>query len=85
MRICVDQLDDGRMNAILQTHCIEPRLLRRDEFEDFYAARRKALLGLIEDAMGKKALSGNPLKIKTKGSRSNRGPSRCGLRFGRRL
>lgn len=52
------QLDDGRMDSILKSHCIEPRLLRSDNFEDFYVARRKALLGLIEDAMGKRALSG---------------------------
>ncbi len=46
------------MNAILKSHCIEPRYLREDEFDGFYESRKASLLGLVESAMGKKALSG---------------------------
>lgn len=42
-----------RMNEILQSHLIEPALLRQDDFEHFFEARRKELLRLIENAMGK--------------------------------
>jgi hypothetical protein len=32
---------------------IVPELLRGDEFEKFYAARKVALLGIVAEAMGK--------------------------------
>lgn len=47
------KIDDEAMNAILQTHVIEPSLLRGDDFYSFYAARKQALLALIGRAMGK--------------------------------
>lgn len=47
------KLDDGSMDAILKTHVIDPSLLRADAFHDFYAARKAALLALVEGAMGK--------------------------------
>lgn len=46
-----DALDD-----ILQSHKIDPTLLRSDDFDAFYAARKASLLGMIETAMGKVAL-----------------------------
>lgn len=47
------QSSDADMNAILSTHRIDPALLRADAFEAFYAARKAALLAIIERAMGK--------------------------------
>ena len=47
------KIDDAAMDAILQTHAIEPGLLRGDDFHGFYAARKRALLLLIGQAMGK--------------------------------
>ena len=52
-------LDDRAMNAILRTHCIEPKFLRDDDFEGFYDLRRATLLGLIEGVMGKQAIMGS--------------------------
>lgn len=52
------QLDDRGMNAILKSHCIEPKYLREDDFSGFYDSRKTLLLDLVERAMGKKALSG---------------------------
>jgi hypothetical protein len=37
----------------LRTHLIEPALLRADDFQSFYAARQRALEGLVADAMHK--------------------------------
>lgn len=47
------KLDDGAMDAILRTHLIDPTLLRKDQFEAFYAARKVALLNVVAQAMGK--------------------------------
>jgi hypothetical protein len=41
-----------RMRQILTTHAIDPELLEHDAFEQFYAARQRALLALIAGAMG---------------------------------
>lgn len=46
-------IDAIRMDELLRSHLIEPDLLRSDDFQGFFEARRKALLGLIEAAMGK--------------------------------
>ena len=43
------------LNDILASHRITPRLLRSDDFDAFYIARRDALLQMIETAMGKTA------------------------------
>ncbi len=45
-----DEQDD-----IIRTHGIDPAALRADDFEGFYAARRSALLKMIEAATGKAA------------------------------
>ncbi len=47
------KMDDAAMDGILQTHAIEPGLLRSDDFHGFYATRKQALLVLIGHAMGK--------------------------------
>ncbi len=46
-------MDDQTMDAILRVHAIEPRYLRTDDFDGFFASREAALLALIERAMGK--------------------------------
>jgi hypothetical protein len=48
-------------DEIVSSHGIDPVLLRADAFEGFYAARREALLKLIEAAMGKAASRGESL------------------------
>ncbi len=45
----------AELDVILRTHLIDPELLRADDFEGFYAARKEALLRLIERVMGKTA------------------------------
>jgi hypothetical protein len=50
------QLNDADMDAILRSHSIDPAFLRNDDFEGFFAARRAALLAMVEAAMGKKAI-----------------------------
>ncbi len=47
------QLADPAMDAILTSHLIAPAALRADDFDDFYQARKQALLGLISKVMGK--------------------------------
>jgi hypothetical protein len=47
-----------RLDQHLATHLIDPALLRADDFEGFYAARREALLKLIEAATGKTVYRG---------------------------
>jgi hypothetical protein len=46
-------ISPSRLDEILRTHLIEPELLRSDDFEGFYAARKKALSNLIGSAIGK--------------------------------
>jgi hypothetical protein len=55
------QLGDVEMNDILSSHVIDPALLRADSFETFYAARKAALLGLVERAMGKAPIAAPPV------------------------
>lgn len=51
------QLSEADQDAILRTHLIEPHLLRTDDFEAFYAARKQFLLAIIEKAMGKPGIT----------------------------
>ena len=46
-------LSSAKLDEILRTHLIEPSFLRADDFGGFYAARTKALSGLISGALGK--------------------------------
>jgi hypothetical protein len=45
-----------RLVSILLTHEVDPRLMRADDFNKFFDARRESLLKLIETAMGKAAV-----------------------------
>ena len=47
------QLDDAAMDAIVARHFIDPRALRADNFDAFYAARNASLIALVERAMAK--------------------------------
>ena len=46
-------ISETRMDAILRSHIIDPESLRTDDFEEFFRARKAALLDMIEQAMGK--------------------------------
>ncbi len=50
------QVNDAAMDDILVTHKIETQLLRADDFEQFFQARKRALLIMVEKAMGKQAV-----------------------------
>jgi hypothetical protein len=45
------------IDDIVSTHLIEPAHLHANDFDKFYLARSAALLALIEEAMGKRAIS----------------------------
>lgn len=47
-----------RLDAYLRSHLIDPAILRTDNFEAFMVDRQKRLLGLIEQATGKTAYTG---------------------------
>jgi hypothetical protein len=47
------QMARDDQDAILKTHLIDPALLRANDFDGFYQARKQALIVLIEKAMGK--------------------------------
>jgi hypothetical protein len=51
------QLDDAAMDEILRSHEINPRLLRADEFDEFFQTRKAALLAMVEKVMGKQAVT----------------------------
>lgn len=51
------------MDAILRTQCIDPALLRSDDFEGFFRTRKATLLALVERAMGKQAIITNEAAI----------------------
>ncbi|MDX8402018.1 MAG: hypothetical protein R8K47_05240, partial [Mariprofundaceae bacterium] len=52
------QLSDSEMDKLLESHALSPELLRADNFEDFLADRRRRLVALIEQAMGKAVIPG---------------------------
>ena len=47
------------MDAILLTHLISPEAMRGNNFEEFFETRRRALLDLINTAMGKAPAASN--------------------------
>jgi hypothetical protein len=51
-------IDKGRLDSYLLSHLIDPSLMRADAFEKFLSDRQKRLLGLIEQATGKRTYSG---------------------------
>lgn len=52
-------IDGNRLDVYLQSHLIDPSLLRADSFEAFMEDRQKRLLALIEQATGKAAYTGS--------------------------
>jgi hypothetical protein len=51
-------IDRERMDRFLESHIINPSVLRSDDFDAFMADRQKRLLALIETATGKSAYTG---------------------------
>jgi hypothetical protein len=47
------KVDPGVLEKQISTHLCRVDLLRADDFQGFFAARKQALLGAIADAMGK--------------------------------
>ncbi len=47
------KLNDDGMDTILKSHFIDPETLRTDQFDAFFEHRKKALLQIVEEAMGK--------------------------------
>jgi hypothetical protein len=52
-------IDSKKLDAYLQSHLIDPSLLRADSFENFMEDRQRRLLALIEQATGKAAYVGS--------------------------
>jgi hypothetical protein len=52
-------IDPVKLDVYITSHLIDPALLRTDSFDAFMEDRQKRLLGLIEEATGKAAYSGN--------------------------
>ena len=50
-----DAIDSTTLDECLASHLIDPTLLRTDDFDTFYRKRKKALLDLISEVMGKSA------------------------------
>lgn len=48
-------LSSDQLDTIVSAHQIDPKLLRTDDFEGFFNARKESLLSLVEAAMGKPA------------------------------
>jgi hypothetical protein len=48
------KISDARSRQILMSHLIDPDALFSDNFEHFFQQREEALIGLIEQAMGKR-------------------------------
>ncbi len=51
------KIDESEMDQILQTHLIDPALLRANDFAAYYQARKNALLEVIATVMGKPTLA----------------------------
>lgn len=47
------EIDEASLNGHLQSHFVDPGLLRNDDFDGFFEARQQALLARIGKAMGK--------------------------------
>lgn len=50
------QLDNDEMDAILSEHFIPTERIRADDFHGFFDERKRLLMGLIEQSMGKRSL-----------------------------
>lgn len=58
-------LSDEEMNAILDSHLIDPTTMRADDFDGFYAHRQQQLLARIEQVMGKAISPGDEQALDT--------------------
>ena len=47
-------LNEDGMNRIIESHQVDPEMLRQDDFSGFFEKRRQSLLSIVEKAMGKK-------------------------------
>lgn len=56
--VATPPIEQPRLDGYLNSHLIDPALLRCDDFDKFMLERQKQLLKLIEQAMGKNAYSG---------------------------
>lgn len=56
----VDPIAKETLNSYLRSHLIDPDLLWENDFEGVLRARKKALVTLVECAMGKSAIKGSP-------------------------
>ena len=50
------QISIQQQDEILRSHLVDPALLRADDFERFYEARKQSLIRIIETATGKTVL-----------------------------
>jgi len=50
------KISSEELDAIIATHAIDPRYLRTDDFDGFFADRTERLLALVSKAMGKEAI-----------------------------
>ncbi|MCL2178807.1 MAG: hypothetical protein FWC18_05050 [Cystobacterineae bacterium] len=55
------KLTNAAMDDILKSHVIDPMLLRADLFQEFYVARKAALLKIVERARGKVSVEASPV------------------------
>jgi len=51
-------VDEGRLNSILESHWLDPDLFEKDLFGDCFVERGQAMLNLINLTMGKPAVDG---------------------------
>lgn len=51
-------INPERLDECISSHGVQPELMRADDFDGFFDARREALLTMIESAMGKAAFRG---------------------------
>jgi hypothetical protein len=47
------QIDRDRLDGLLASHLVQASYLRADDFQGYFAARREALCGIVEHAIGK--------------------------------
>ncbi|EDZ98863.1 protein of unknown function DUF262 [Burkholderia sp. H160] len=55
-------VESARLDSYLQSHLIDPALLRADKFDAFLVDRQKRLLDLVERATGKMAYAGDAVE-----------------------
>ena len=48
-----DHVTASDLDAFIETHAVNPELMRKDDFEDYFIQRAKSLVQMIGDAMGK--------------------------------